>query len=211
MCRRLRVVRTTAVLLYVCCCRRPRKAAAEQKATTASQVRIAPPFSSRIMKQPLSEVKVRHRPAPRAKAPATSRGCCTRGADAAMHALTTRCAFGLTRCHPQPSVSKLLCNHPCDLIDCCEDGAKADLTTEAITFETWYPALPQLEDAEPHFTAQVMPQPQPVAGGRANYDPADVLLRVSQEQAERSDAPEDLQSGARLVGSRHEVRSSLST
>jgi len=58
----LSVVRTTAVLLYVCCCRRPRKAAAEQKATTASQVRIAPPFSSRIMKQPLSEVKVRHRP-----------------------------------------------------------------------------------------------------------------------------------------------------
>ena len=52
-----------------------------------------------------------------------------------------------------------------------------------------------------------MPQPQPqlAATGRANYDPADVLLRISQEQAERSDAPEGPQSGAQLVGSRHEV------
>ena len=47
------------VLLYICCCRRPRKEGDGAKAATVSQVRIAPPFSSRIMKQPLAEVKVR--------------------------------------------------------------------------------------------------------------------------------------------------------
>ncbi len=111
------------------------------------------------------------------------------------------------------SLSTPLCNQPCDSNSCCQYGAKVDLTMQAVKFETCLPARLQPEDAEPHFTAQVMPQPQPqpMVTGRVNYDPADVLLRVSQEQAERSDAPEDLQSGARLVGSRHEVRASLST
>ena len=45
---------------------------------------------------------------------------------------------------------------------------------------------------------QVAPTPQPAAQARTNYDPADVLLRVSQEQAVRSDALE----GPPLVGSR---------
>ena len=66
-----------------------------------------------------------------------------------------------------------------------------------------------------HISTQVMPQPQPqpAAAARANYDPSDVLLRVSQEQAERSDAPDVApqsgpQSGPHLVG-RHEVSSTL--
>jgi hypothetical protein len=53
---------------------------------------------------------------------------------------------------------------------------------------------------------QVVPQSQPAGPPRTNYDPADVLLRVSQEQALRSDAPE----GPPLVGSR-EVSPSANT